>query len=334
MLASCAKIGKPPASYGAVLRAERGNGIRYDWMQWMVERGGSVVKDPENGDFTVTVNSAQNKASLDHFIEVAKKCGPPNPGSIGQGDVIQLLATGKALQAQLVLAAWANFQDPKKSAVVGKLDVVPLPRAADGIDRRRDRQLELRDRQGHQRRAAEGGARVRQMVHQLRRAVRVRQGRWHSESFRRARLGSCARPGLSLDAGVCGDAEDGDAGARLCRGSAGRADPRPAAQSGVIGEMSSGQGAEPRGAGDQRHVRQEQAPDRRSGRRCRNDGFARGSARCAPAPAEPFRALVRDELRDPRGGGVASATFKYWSLAPAVLVLAALTVCPRSRCCA
>ena len=31
-----------------------------------------------------------------------------------------------------MLAAWANFQDPKKSAVVGKLDVVPIPRAADG----------------------------------------------------------------------------------------------------------------------------------------------------------------------------------------------------------
>ena len=45
VLASCPKIAKPPASYGAVLRAERGNGIRYDWMQWMVERGGSVAKD-------------------------------------------------------------------------------------------------------------------------------------------------------------------------------------------------------------------------------------------------------------------------------------------------
>mgnify|MGYP001552566818 CR=1 FL=1 len=33
-------------------------------------------------------------------------------------------------------------------------------------------------------------------------------------------------------------------------------------------------------------------------------------------------------LRDPRGGGIASATFKYWSIAPAVLLLAALTVLP------
>jgi multiple sugar transport system substrate-binding protein len=133
VLASCAKIGKPPATYGAVFRAERGNGIRYDWMQWMVERKGTVVKDPENGDFTVTVNSAANKASLDQFIELATKCGPPNPGSVGLGDVIQLLSTGKALQAQLVLAAFSNFEDPKKSAVVGKLEVVPLPTPVGGV---------------------------------------------------------------------------------------------------------------------------------------------------------------------------------------------------------
>jgi multiple sugar transport system substrate-binding protein len=132
ILDSCAKLSKPPTTYGAVIRAERGNGIRYEWMQWMVSRGGTVAKDPENGDYTVVLNSPQNKAALDQFIEVTKKCGVPSPGSIGQGDVIQLLATGKAVQAQLVVAAWGNLQDPKKSAVVGKLEAVPIPRAAEG----------------------------------------------------------------------------------------------------------------------------------------------------------------------------------------------------------
>ena len=51
-----------------VVRTERGNGIRYEWFQWMVSRGGTVVKDPENGDFTVTFNSPQNKATLDPFL--------------------------------------------------------------------------------------------------------------------------------------------------------------------------------------------------------------------------------------------------------------------------
>jgi len=132
VLASCAKLTKPGQTYGAVMRGERGNPIRYEWMQWMVGRGGSVVKDPENGDYTVTLNSPQNKAALDQYIDVLKKCGVPNPGAIGQGDVIQLLSTGKAVQGQLVLAAWANFLDPKKSAVVGKIGAVPIPRASDG----------------------------------------------------------------------------------------------------------------------------------------------------------------------------------------------------------
>jgi multiple sugar transport system substrate-binding protein len=132
VLAACAKLNKPPAQYGAVVRGERGNPIRYEWMHWMVGRGGSVVKDPENGDYTVTLNSAANKGALDDYIDVAKKCGAPNPGSIGQGEVIQLLSVGKAMQGQLVLAAWANFLDPKKSAVVGKLEVVPVPSAPNG----------------------------------------------------------------------------------------------------------------------------------------------------------------------------------------------------------
>ena len=208
VLASCAKLSKPPATYGAVLRGERGNGIRYEWMQWMVGRGGTVVKDPENGDYTVTVNSAQNKAALDDFIEVAKKCGAPNPGSLGQGDVIQLLATGKALQGQLVLAAWANFQDPKKSAVVGKLDVVPIPRAADGKNGAVIGNWNYaipKDISAARRKAALAFAK---WFISYDAQYRVREGGRHSESLRRACVGSRPRSRVSLDAGVCGDAED------------------------------------------------------------------------------------------------------------------------------
>lgn len=124
--AVCAKLQSPPAHYGFVVRADR-EGIRYTWMDWAVNGDGAVLKDPENGDYTVVLNSPQNKAVLDQYIDVATHCGPPHIGAFGQGDVVQSLATGKALQGQLVLAAWASLQDPKRSAVVGKLDVVPLP---------------------------------------------------------------------------------------------------------------------------------------------------------------------------------------------------------------
>jgi multiple sugar transport system substrate-binding protein len=132
VLAACTKLNDPPKMYGFVARGEKGNGIRYDWQSVMLAEGASVVKDPAAGDFTVTINSAQAKAALDLYIDLLKRCGPPNYGSLGQGDVIQLLATGKAPMGDVVTAAFASFEDPAKSAVVGKLETVPLPTGRNG----------------------------------------------------------------------------------------------------------------------------------------------------------------------------------------------------------
>jgi len=134
VLASCGKLNDPGKTYGMVMRAERGNGIRFDWMNFMLGKGASVAKDPESGDYTVTVNSPQAKAALDLFIDLMKRCGPPNAGALGQGDVIQLLSTGKAAQGVVVSAALASLEDATKSAIVGKWDVVPLPRPQDGAN--------------------------------------------------------------------------------------------------------------------------------------------------------------------------------------------------------
>jgi len=132
VLASCTKLAKPPSTYGFVARGEKGNGIRYDWQSVMLAEGAQVVKDPEAGDFTVTINSPHAKKALDLYVDLLKHCGPPNYGSLGQGDVIQLLATGKAALGDVVTAAFASFEDPNKSAVVGKLDTAPLPAGANG----------------------------------------------------------------------------------------------------------------------------------------------------------------------------------------------------------
>ncbi|HEY2819227.1 MAG TPA: extracellular solute-binding protein [Casimicrobiaceae bacterium] len=132
VLAACTKLTEPGKTYGFVARGEKGNGIRYDWQSVMLAQGASVVKDPAGGDYTVTINSPQAKSALDLYIELLKRCGPQNFGSLGQGDVIQLLATGKAAMGDVVTAAFASFEDPNKSAVVGKLETVALPRGASG----------------------------------------------------------------------------------------------------------------------------------------------------------------------------------------------------------
>jgi multiple sugar transport system substrate-binding protein len=48
-------------------------------------------------------------------------------GSLGQGEVTQLLRYGSAVQGHAVTAAWSSFEDPTTSAVAGKLQAAVLP---------------------------------------------------------------------------------------------------------------------------------------------------------------------------------------------------------------
>jgi multiple sugar transport system substrate-binding protein len=127
------KLGKSPDIYGMVIRGEKGNGIRFDFMSYMLGAGASIEKDAKNGDFTVTINSPQAKKALDFYVSLAKKYGPPNSGATSQNDMISLLSTSKAVQLNMVTAAWPNMQDPTKSQVVGKIGASVIPRPADGV---------------------------------------------------------------------------------------------------------------------------------------------------------------------------------------------------------
>jgi len=133
MVAAAEKLGKSPDIYGMVVRGEKGNGIRFDFMSYMLGVGGSIEKDAAHGDFTVTINSPQVKKALDFYVSLAKKYGPPNSGAISQNDMVQLMSTGKAVQLNMVTAAWPNMDDPSKSQVVGKVNVSVIPRPADGV---------------------------------------------------------------------------------------------------------------------------------------------------------------------------------------------------------
>lgn len=129
VIANCKVLHDPPQAYGYLQRGEKGDGIYYDFMAYMLAYGGNVEKDAADGDFTVTVNSPEVKQALDKFIEVAKTCGPENYATLGQGDLIQLMQTGKGMQAHAVVAAFPNFDNPQKSAVVDKVYAATLPRA-------------------------------------------------------------------------------------------------------------------------------------------------------------------------------------------------------------
>jgi multiple sugar transport system substrate-binding protein len=132
VLANCAMLHHPPQAYGYLQRGEKGDSIYYDWMAYMLAFGAKAEADPANGDYRVIINSPEAKAALDKYIEIGRKCGPDNYGTLGQGDLIQLMQTGKGMQAQAVVAGFPNFDDPRKSAEVGKIDAAMLPRATAG----------------------------------------------------------------------------------------------------------------------------------------------------------------------------------------------------------
>lgn len=127
ILAACAANHNPPDQYGAVLRGERGNPIAFAFMPHMLVHGGSILADPENGDFSVTFNSPQVLEALEMFLRIHNTCSTENPGAIGQGEMIQQVVTGRAAQAAIVVAAQAQMDDPERSAVVGQIEFAPMP---------------------------------------------------------------------------------------------------------------------------------------------------------------------------------------------------------------
>src|SRR5207245_2342025 len=49
-----------------------------------------------------------------------------------QGQMIQLMSTGKAAQTVAIIGAWSQLEDPNKSAVVGKFETALIPRGGSG----------------------------------------------------------------------------------------------------------------------------------------------------------------------------------------------------------
>jgi multiple sugar transport system substrate-binding protein len=132
LLSNVVKLKDPPRLYGFVHFDDRAFTM-VDFSNFMFSFGGGVFADPRAGDFRVVFNSPQNLKAIQFFIDLGKQGGYPSPGSVSQGQLFQLLATGKAAHGIGVVAAMAQFDDPSQSAVVGKLNAALMPRASNGV---------------------------------------------------------------------------------------------------------------------------------------------------------------------------------------------------------
>jgi multiple sugar transport system substrate-binding protein len=130
LLANAKALNDPPKIYGIVQRGARGAiSVTWDFFPYLMSYGGSLFANEKGGDFTVTLNSPQALAALKMYLKLAHEAGPKNVASVDQAEEIQLLVTGRAAQAVLPIAAYAQMDDPNKSAVVGKIGYMNLPHA-------------------------------------------------------------------------------------------------------------------------------------------------------------------------------------------------------------
>ena len=131
LLANAKALQSPPKQYGFVTRGTR-DSILFDFSPFLFSYGGSFFANPENGDYSVTLNSPQGLQALEMFIKLANEAGPGNTGAMEQAELIQLLSTGKAAQGSAVVAAVADLQDPNKSIVSDTIETALLPAGPGG----------------------------------------------------------------------------------------------------------------------------------------------------------------------------------------------------------
>lgn len=129
-LTANARALKTDKMYGIAQRAGRATvSITWDFFPYIQGFGGSYFRDSDGGDYFVTINSEEGREALQTYVDLATELGPENSANLTQGDLIQLLVTGKLAHTVLPAAAWAQMDDPNKSAVVGKIGYATLPSA-------------------------------------------------------------------------------------------------------------------------------------------------------------------------------------------------------------
>jgi len=131
LIANSETIKKDGEFYGFVPRAAR-DSIVYNFTPYLFSYDASFFRVTGPGKAEVTINSPRAKQALETYVKLATEDGPPGPGNIAQGELIQLLAAGKGAQAIAVIAAWGQFEDPDASRVGGKINAALLPAGPGG----------------------------------------------------------------------------------------------------------------------------------------------------------------------------------------------------------
>ncbi|WP_290777077.1 extracellular solute-binding protein [Hoeflea sp.] len=131
LAANAKKIQEGGENYGFVPRSAR-DSIVYNFTPYVFSHDAAFFRISGPNEAEVVINSPEGLKALETYVGIATEAGPPGPGNIAQGELIQLIATGKGGQAIAVIAAWGQLQDPNSSRVVGKINAALLPAGPGG----------------------------------------------------------------------------------------------------------------------------------------------------------------------------------------------------------
>lgn len=131
LIANAKAIQAEGDAYGFVPRAARGS-IVYNFTPYAYTQNGAYVTVKGDKSVEVSINSPEVLKALEVYLTLANEAGPPNPGAIAQGEMIQLMSTGRGAQTIGVIAAWGSFENPNESRVAGKIEATLIPAGPTG----------------------------------------------------------------------------------------------------------------------------------------------------------------------------------------------------------
>jgi multiple sugar transport system substrate-binding protein len=115
----------PPNMYGFSIRTVGGD---WEYQAYLQSYGASIIDfDAETGEWEVGLASDAAIEATNTWLNLGRTYGPKNYANMSQADNLALMASGQLAQIHMVGAAAPNFQNPDKSAVVGKIGAAVVP---------------------------------------------------------------------------------------------------------------------------------------------------------------------------------------------------------------
>jgi multiple sugar transport system substrate-binding protein len=115
----------PPRMFGFAARTAP---PWFELLSYFKSYGGDVFfRDKETGELVVNAHDEKTLEALKLWLTLCQQYGPANYAEIGQAEMLALMLSGRLAQVHMVCAAAPNFDDEKKSAVIGKVGAAVVP---------------------------------------------------------------------------------------------------------------------------------------------------------------------------------------------------------------